>query len=486
VFGVNQPGTQTAGYEKTGQESYSGRGGITFRGQHQEIKIGGEYTRYTLRDYLPQGVFQWSRLRSAYTDPAQLELQLLGSSINQGYGYDVYGREISADDVRNGALYDLGPRTPVIGNGYIQDRIDLSSVILSLGLRYDFMDPGRVELADPANLKFSSNNLLLASQLVHSASFSQVSPRIGVSVPLDDLWTLHGQFGRFIEPLVAAGASLKPPRTTQYELGVSYDAGCLVSFDVTGFYKIVTDQISTFANSAPPTGSITFMFGGGLKVGGFSYSQVSDAVSPKGLEISVRLRRTHRLAAEFYYTLQDVDASWLGSLNGSAIGGGGPVYSIPLYQVGTDFNAVHRGSAIVDYRFGKDDGGAILERTGLNLLMTFNSGHYFTRLDPGKYSSTPWFFQLDGRLDRSFPLGPLSLDFYIYAINLLGTDNAVSAFSRSGDASNDGWLSSDAGRMETITNGPQYAAFYNAVQNGKNSGNWGPPRQIRFGVRLDY
>ncbi|HTO93152.1 MAG TPA: hypothetical protein VMM80_02230, partial [Bacteroidota bacterium] len=31
----------------------------------------------------------------------------------------------------------------------------------------------------------------------------------------------------------------------------------------------------------------------------------------------------------------------------------------------------------------------------------------------------------------------------------------------------------------------QYIAFYSAVVNGKNSGNWGPPGQIRFGARLD-
>ena len=37
-----------------------------------------------------------------------------------------------------------------------------------------------------------------------------------------------------------------------------------------------------------------------------------------------------------------------------------------------------------------------------------------------------------------------------------------------------------------LQNGPQYVAFYNAVNLGKNSGNWGPPRQIRFGLKLDY
>ena len=80
----------------------------------------------------------------------------------------------------------------------------------------------------------------------------------------------------------------------------------------------------------------------------------------------------------------------------------------------------------------------------------------------------------------------MDIDLYVYAVNLLGAGNAVNVFSASGDPSNDGWLSSANGQNAVRANGGQYAAFYNAVNNGKNSGNWGPPRQIRFGVRLDY
>jgi hypothetical protein len=85
------------------------------------------------------------------------------------------------------------------------------------------------------------------------------------------------------------------------------------------------------------------------------------------------------------------------------------------------------------------------------------------------------------------PVGPFMIDLYIYAINLLGADNAVNVFPRTGDPSNDGWLSSPfGGGIEATQNGPQYVAFYNAVNEGKNSGNWGPPRQIRFGARLEF
>jgi hypothetical protein len=85
-----------------------------------------------------------------------------------------------------------------------------------------------------------------------------------------------------------------------------------------------------------------------------------------------------------------------------------------------------------------------------------------------------------------FSWGPIGLDVYLYAINLLGSDNAVDVFPRSGNPSTDGWFQTSGGQVDAAANGPQYVAFYQAVNNGKNSGNWGPPRQIRFGVRLEY
>jgi hypothetical protein len=177
---------------------------------------------------------------------------------------------------------------------------------------------------------------------------------------------------------------------------------------------------------------------------------------------------------------------------------------LPGYARPLNWNQANRGSILLDYRFGKDDGGDVLEQMGLNLLMTFNSGHSFTILtepqrgpspsdprfqnpaEPIGASTTPWFFQLDGRIDKTFSLGPVSLDVYVYVINVLGTDNAVDVFPRTGDPSNDGWLLTPDGRLDAAASGPQYVAFYNAVNDGRNSGNWGPPRQFRFGLRVDY
>jgi hypothetical protein len=98
AFSVNQPGTQIAGYEKRSQRSFGGRADLTAQLKQHEVKFGGEYTQYTIREYNPTGVFQWYKLQQTYSDPATLELalqKLQGTGTNS-YGYDVFGNQIEA------------------------------------------------------------------------------------------------------------------------------------------------------------------------------------------------------------------------------------------------------------------------------------------------------------------------------------------------------------------------------------------------------
>ena len=137
--------------------------------------------------------------------------------------------------------------------------------------------------------------------------------------------------------------------------------------------------------------------------------------------------------------------------------------------------------------------------------MTFGSGFPFTLetisqnnigdarfqvpLEPIGYSTTPWTFEVDLRIDKTVTFAS-SLDamFYIYVQNILNTQNADNVFPRTGDPANDGWLGTAAGQQFAAAeaNPAQYESFYNAANLGVNSGNYMPPRQIRFGVKIDY
>jgi hypothetical protein len=400
----------------------------------------------------------------------------------------------------------------------VQDKIEMSDVILNLGLRFDYIDPDSWDATDPGNIAYDKNGFMRVADLKKTDKTKQISPRIGFSFPVTNRTVFHLQYGKFIQQTKlhdsyrgaalmggylsvgglfvtdAAGWGLKPTRTTQYEAGFSQQLSDFASFDITAFYKDIQDQV-TWTNVTPSAGSQDQNYGALIN---------ADFSTSKGIEMKLTLRRTNRLQASMNYTFSDVRSTGSNTSATAGLWSAGSIVAIPHYVFPADFNQAHRGSVLLDYRFAKNDGGPVLEQLGINLLASFNSGHSFTQLiatQPGaaptdprfRYpvgaigsATTPWFFQLDARLDKTFSIGAFDLNAYIYVINLLGTNNAVGAYFRTGDPGNDGYFGTLDGATASIQNGPQYVSFWNAVNNGDNSGNWGPPRQFRFGLKLEY
>ncbi len=515
AFRINEPGTQIAEYEKDEQQSFGGSLALALHLGDHEVKIGGEFSQYTIRRYAPSDVFDWWNLSKQFPDPAALELALVTTTGSDSYGYDIFGKKIDGDVTRSGGQFYFGPRQPLIGDAYVQDEIRLRDVTIGLGLRLDYIDPDSKDVDDPENLFYQNDRLLISSVMKKTETTKQVSPRVDVSFPLDDRNIIHAHYGKYLnqggfrESYAGAGRisyltrslgfntdtfgwGLKPERITQYEAGFSSHLNDYASIDVTGFYR--------------ETNGLTMIELTPMGESWYSYFRFNDDGfgTSKGVEFTLNLLRTRRVAAQVNYTFQDVRGTGSSPADNAGAWSAGSVVQVTAYARPLDFNQAHRGSILLDYRFAKDDGGDILERMGLNVLVTFNSGHSFTILtepqrgpspsdprfqipaEPIGSSTTPWFLQLDARLDKVFSLGPVSLDVYLYAINLLGSDNAVDVFPRTGDPGNDGWFLTADGKADAAANGPQYVAFYNAVNDGKNSGNWGPPRQIRFGARLEF
>ena len=530
IAATNQPGTQIAGFEKRNQQSIGGRIDVTDQLKQHELKAGGEYSRYTIRRYaMGQGTafgfYKQSQLANATASAngwsaaqrdSMMEYNILTTGGVDSYGYDVFGNEINGDVVRNGSQYYFGPRHPTFAAAYLQDKIELSDIIMQLGLRWDYIDPDSKNVTDIYNLSVNGQ-LFASSSVIATKTTSQISPRIGFSFPASDRTVFHVFYGKFVQQtqlrdsylgaaaasqqvvggfytgLVSWGWGLKPTRTTQYEAGFSQQISDFASFDVNLFYKDIMDQVEV--DYIQPTSQT-----------GKSYYELvnADFQTSKGIELKLTLRRTNRLQSQVNYTFSDVRATGSNTASAAGIWSAGSTPDLPKYVNPVDFNYAHRGSILLDYRFAKNDGGPVLQQLGLNMLLSFNSGHNFTLLqadqpgpapgdprfrtplEPVGSSTTPWFFQLDARLDKTFSLGNFDLNVYLYVINLLDTDNPTGAFFRTGDPSDDGYLSTSTGQSQTQQWGPQYVSLYRALNNGKNSGNYGPPRQIRFGFKLDY
>jgi hypothetical protein len=115
--------------------------------------------------------------------------------------------------------------------------------------------------------------------------------------------------------------------------------------------------------------------------------------------------------------------------------------------------------------------------------------------EPLNSSNTPWTFIMDLQIDKSFYLyRNLNFNIYLRVTNLFNTKNVVNVFTRSGSASDDGWINSLRAEYTKSNYGPTFEELYNKINIGNGQAYWdltgnqlfGHPRQILFGVRVAY
>lgn len=536
-FPFNAPGDVLAGYQKIKRQTISFTGALTTQiGNEHSLKIGGDYQRYTLRNYAwsNDAVFSLANLlntNAALPDgdpgkvtPAQV---LINAGVNN-FGYDVFGNEIGGTGIE-------APKHPVFASAYVQDKLEYKDLILNVGLRYDYIKTDNKAFLDPSHPELAINpqtGEINPAGLVDVRPFNSLSPRIGLSFPVTERTVFHTQFGQFVQQSrlrdiyqgmyltsvnirggffigTPVGFDVRPTRTTQYEIGFTQQVADFASVDITGYYKDIKDQV---VYSQVNTGQ-------GSPLGAFYTFSNGDFATTKGVEVSFTMRRQKRIQVNASLGFQD--ARGTGSFPNSNRGiVGAPLDNVtlftPVYISPLEFNNALRGNINIDYRFGKDDGGAVLSELGASALITFNSGHPYTRgiggadlegearsrqpIEPLNASTTPWVFQVDLRIDKTFRLTErLALNAQLYVINVFDTRNIQNVFLRTGTTTDDGYLSDPAlGQPLINTFGPQYASVYRAInidyyERYQNAGNlstvpyfYGPPRQIRLGLRLEY
>ncbi len=521
-----------------------------------EVKFGASYERWTARNFQYSGTgtrnaLTWARqnpdkFRAAVAGDLQAQREYavgIGTSGRFSYGYDVFGNEIGGSGVD-------APRHPSYFSAYLQDKFEADDLVINAGVRVDVIDNDDFEFVDPTSPPWDRTNRgLFEDQIVDVSATTEISPRLGIAFPVTDRTVFHMQYGRFVQaPRLTdlyngsawydgvftggtsfqtnvTGNNLKPEVTTQYEIGFNQQFSDNAAFDVTTFYKNIKDQVQISRVAADPTS----------QAGDYNIMQNGDFATTAGLELSLTLRRTSRVAAQVNYTFSR--ALGTGSVPASAIAAVELLSEIPTVVSPLDFHRAQTGSFNLDYRWGRGEGGA-LEQLGANLLLTFRSGHPFTfaegdlgqqdesiggqitdprsrrPLENLNASTTPWNFQFDLRVDKTVALGKFNTNIYFYVQNLLNRRNVINVFNRTGNAFNDGFLDDAALSASTIaarageatknglaaSTGPQaYEALYRAINLGGNAFNFrddasefpglevlGQPRQIRLGARFEF
>lgn len=541
-FNFSAPNDIFAGYSKNKREVFNFNAAFSTELEKiHSIKFGGELSMYTIRSY----GFAAGRSAIEYANainknnllPIPLPINDVMVGLTNSYGYDHFGTETNSEFNDGAGVDDIGllaPKRPLFAGAYVEDKITYKDLILNFGLRFDYFDVDNLTLKDPTRpetaIDFNTNKID-PKGLTKTASFSAVSPRLGFSFPVTDQTVFHAQYGKFVQQSrlrdmyqgiyglgtqlrggffisTPVGLDVRPTRTTQYEIGFTQQVGNFAAFDITGYYKDIQNQVE-FDIQKTASGS---------QYQSYNYLRNGDFATTKGVEISFNLRRVENIQANASISFQDAQGT--GSNPNSKAGiVGAPLDGVtifrPNYIAPLDFNKAITGNVNLDYRFAADNQSPILRELGLSALFSFDSGHPFT-LGQGKgdsngslegdnrfrspiealnSSSTPWVSQLDIKIDKSFMItDKLRANVYFFIVNVFDATNITNVFLRTGDASDDGYLTDPAlgGTLKSYQR-EEYEAMYKAINVDyyqayqTNVGVlYGPPRQIRFGFQLEY
>ena len=150
---------------------------------------------------------------------------------------------------------------PFQGAVYADNKIELGGLIMNAGLRFDVYQPNDTvytDLFDP-----------LGGERKPTETYTQLSPRLGVSHPIDVNTVLHFSYGHFFQapafgdygetggagnlttfipveggiPHTLGNRSLLPRKTIAYEVGIERNFWDLLVADATAYYKDISNEV---------------------------------------------------------------------------------------------------------------------------------------------------------------------------------------------------------------------------------------------------
>lgn len=327
-------------------------------------------------------------------------------------------------------------KKPVEGSLYMQDKIEFESIILNLGLRFDFFDPSTSYAEDPLNL---------TAQTESGMKYS-LSPRVGIAYPVRENMVFHFAYGQFfqrpefqtlynnLERLFAnrgttlfGSPALEPEKTSSYELGLTSSLGTGTTLQVTFFSKKIENLIGVVWNYTPRA---------------YAYYMNEDFASVKGFETSVKTRlHNFFFAANYTYSVAKGSSSTQQQryTNVYNIVGVQSLRFLPL-----NFDQRHTANLQVALDFSEGEGPFgflpyVFENTSFNLIGQYGSGLPYT-FNPARaiYVAEPNNARLPEQISfdlyarKSFTIGPVEMGIFFDIRNLFNRKNIIYVYSATG------------------------------------------------------
>ncbi len=301
-----------------------------------------------------------------------------------------------------------------------------------------------------------------------------------------------------------ANPNIKPEITVDYQLGFKQKLTQSSALSITSFYREFRDQIRQISVfNAYPADYATYDNG--------------DFSTVKGLTLDYDMRRTGNTSLRLSYTLQFADGTGSSATSAQNLlsSGQGNI----LIPNALNFDQRHTVVANLDYRYGsdKDYNGPqalrkLLNGAGANFIFRTGSGtpysrqREFTRLGADNRFRTlvgstngsrlPWTYTIDARFDKDILIGqkkanrssknPSYLNIYLQIQNVLNTQNIIDVYNTTGNADDDGYLTTSTGikDVQVQTNAEAFVDLYRIKMNDPR--NYAPPRLIRLGATFNF
>ena len=375
---------------------------------------------------------------------------------------------------------------------YIQDKIELSYLVVNVGLRFDYFEPDGMGLRNPNNIAELDNlQSPFPDSLVSKASAkSQLSPRIGISYPITDQGAVHLSYGHFFQipafeylyknpnfriPLtgnypdfignIIGNANLQPQRTTMYEIGLQQELAPNLGITVTGYYKDIRNLL----------GLQLFLKNNFVKFG--EYVNV-DYGAVQGFTISLDRRLTNGFGANLDYTYQVAKGNTSDPDDDFNKATANPPIAINQELVPLNWDRRHSLNLTVTAGDPKNLLASFIVRLGSGLPYTPAQENQRTGLENS--GNMPMFFNTDMYITKYFDLFNLPLSVFLKIYNLFDTANEDNVFSDTGRA----------GYTLALTQAEQVAGPVrgdNTLQQYYSRPDfYSAPRQVEIGVSLIF
>ncbi len=412
-----------------------------------------------------------------------------------GIPVEPFKPSIPAEDQTNRYKYNSDP---IEGSGYLQDKIEFDDVIINIGLRLDYFDSrGKVlvDVTDPniyAPLRPGLDTLSYEERLPYFYKDATVkwelSPRFGIAYPISADGVVHFSYGHFLQipPFqylfqngpykvpnsglnvgVFGNPDLNPQKTVMYEIGFRQQLTEDVLVDITGFYRDIRDWIQ--AGALIQTRNLVT----------YSIFTNRDYANVKGITLTLNKRFGNNFSFDLNYTYQVAEGT--NSTPEQAFDAAQGNSEPSLFLIPMDWDQHHLLNASI-YTNVEDFGISLLARYGTGLPYTPSTTQYTSeRLVGGGLVTNsrriPSQFTLDLKVDKSFILAGLDINFFLRIFNLLDNRIPIRVFGDTGqpDFTTEVFdVGENSDRPNTVEEYVKYPDHY------------GEPRNVQFGLELSF